>query len=189
MLILKSSPRPHLLHCRQSWQLRDCRYIAMMLRSPASSIGCSRRQPHHPRPRPDWSIVRTKAGRDVLLIADDVAKAYDDDKPLFTSLTFSVVVSSSSSIVLFIISYATISIPMMEAEGPIVDLESLLLHGSVAAPRMAVAFTHAILLSATCSSSGGREAGHLRPEWERQVYPAEAHCGAGPERLGRPDPQ
>ena len=38
-------------------------------------------------------LTRLTAGRDVLLIADDVAKAYSDDSPLFTSLTFSVVVS------------------------------------------------------------------------------------------------
>ncbi|GAX75302.1 hypothetical protein CEUSTIGMA_g2747.t1 [Chlamydomonas eustigma] len=37
------------------------------------------------------SATKTKAGRDVLLIADDVAKSYDGDKQLFTSLTFSVV--------------------------------------------------------------------------------------------------
>ena len=38
-------------------------------------------------------LLRVKAGREVLIIADDVAKSYDDDKQLFTSLTFSVVVS------------------------------------------------------------------------------------------------
>ena len=38
------------------------------------------------------SLTRLNASRDVLLIADDVAKSFDDDKPLFSSLTFSVVV-------------------------------------------------------------------------------------------------
>jgi hypothetical protein len=39
-----------------------------------------------------FTSSRLKASRDVLLIADDVAKSYSDDTPLFTSLTFSVVV-------------------------------------------------------------------------------------------------
>ena len=68
-----------------------------MLINPTSTRVCVRSRPGaaaiFPSLRQAGSrLHHVKASREVLIIADDVAKSYDDDKQLFTSLTFSVVV-------------------------------------------------------------------------------------------------